>query len=82
MNVEPQKSFRISVHSDFRNKAKALLPELMNSNLAYIEAQKQMTDNDLFVVEEVLVEVPEREMLVPSPKRTACTLCGEKILKG
>ena len=82
LNVESQKAFRISVHPNSRNKAKALLPELMDSNLAYIEAYKQMTDNDLFVVEEVRVDVPEREMPGPPPKRTACTLCGEEILKG
>jgi formylmethanofuran dehydrogenase subunit E len=82
LNVESQKAFRISVHPDSRKKAKALFPELTDSNHVYMEAYKQMPDNDLFVVEEVWVEVPELEMPGPPPKRTACTLCGEEILKG
>jgi len=82
LSLVSQKAFRISVHPDSRNKAKALFPELTDSNHVYIEACKQMTDNDLFVVEEVRVEVPEREMPGPPPKRTACSMCGEEILKG
>ncbi|HPD60192.1 MAG TPA: FmdE family protein [Thermodesulfobacteriota bacterium] len=82
LNVDSQKAFRISVHPDSRHKAKTLFPELIDSNHVYIEAYKQMTDNDLFVVEEVRVDVPEREMPGPLPKRTACTQCGEEIIKG
>jgi formylmethanofuran dehydrogenase subunit E len=82
LNVKSQKAFRISVHPDSRNKAKSLFPELTDTNHVYIEAYKQMTDNDLFVVEEVRVGVPELEMPGPAPKRTACTLCNEEILKG
>src|SRR4030042_2325739 len=82
LNVESKKAFRISVHPDSRNKAKALFPDLTDRNHVYIEAYKQMTDNDLFVVEEVRVEVPEREMPGPPPKRTACIMCGEEIIKG
>ena len=82
LDVRSQKAFRISVHPDSRKKAKALFPELTDRNHVYIEAYKQMTDNDLFVVEEVRVEVPEREMPGPPPKRTSCTLCGVETIKG
>ncbi|WAC07207.1 MAG: formylmethanofuran dehydrogenase subunit E family protein [Thermodesulfobacteriota bacterium] len=82
LNLFSQKAFRISVHPDSRNKAKALFPELTDSNHIYIEAYKQMTDDDLFVVEEVRVEVPEREMPGPPPKRTACSICREEIHMG
>jgi formylmethanofuran dehydrogenase subunit E len=82
LNLESKKGVRVSVKTDARLKAKALLPDLADSNQVYIEAYKQLSDNDLFNIEEVIVTIPAWDLPGSPPKHVLCEQCGEEVLVG
>ncbi|RLA93874.1 MAG: formylmethanofuran dehydrogenase [Deltaproteobacteria bacterium] len=82
LNLESRKAFRISIHPDSRQKAKALFPHLTDKNHVYLEAYKLMSDKDLFTVEEVYVNTEDEDMPGPPPTRTKCQICGEEVIAG
>lgn len=81
-NLESKKAVRVSVNPGSRQKAKAFLPHLNNSNQVYLEAYKLMSDADLFNTEEVTVQIAEGDLPGLPPKCTLCQSCGEEIMKG
>ena len=82
LNLESQKAFRISVHPDSRQRAKGLFPHLTDDNHLYLEAYKLLTDEDLFIAEEIQIKVPDLDLPGPPPKRTKCHRCGEEVIQG
>jgi len=81
LNLESRKAFRISIHPDSRQKAKALFPHLTDKNHVYLEAYKLMSDKDLFTVEEVYVNTEDEDMPGPPPTRTKCKYAVKKLLQ-
>ena len=81
-NQKTKQAFRISVHPEARQRAKALFPDHTDKNHLYLEAYKQLPDDRLFVVEEVAVDLGGLDMPGPPPDRTACHDCGEEIIQG
>ena len=55
-NQKKNQSFRVSVHPEARQRAKALFPDRTDKNHVYLEAYKQLPDDQLFVVETGLIE--------------------------
>jgi len=82
LNLETQKAVRVSMQQDSREKARALFPHFTDESHVYLEAYKQMKDEDLFKTEEVRVHISNLDLPGPPPDRVSCEHCGEEVIKG
>ncbi|MBN2468180.1 MAG: formylmethanofuran dehydrogenase [Deltaproteobacteria bacterium] len=81
-NFETKRAVRISVRTDARAKAKDQHPHEVDKNLAYITAYKTLPTEEIFIAEEVTVDLSSFELPGPPPPRSQCNVCGEEILSG
>jgi len=79
MNLETGKAVRVFAREDSRQKAKDHFPAIENKYAAQLEAYKIMTDDELFDVMEVAVNVAPEDMPGRPMSRVACDLCGEHV---
>jgi len=82
LNEKTGQSYRISVHPEARQRAKDLFPDLTDKNHIYLEAYKQIPDDQLFLVEKVSVDLTGMDRPGPPPPRTQCERCQEEIIVG
>ncbi len=82
LNLKTNQACRISVHPKARQWAKELFPDLTDKNHVYLEAYKQLPDEQLFMVQGVEVDLAGLDMPGPPPARTECKQCGEEIIQG
>lgn len=76
VNLETQKAFRVVSTEESRINATAQTPLGADPAEQQLEAYKQMDDNDLFVIEEVQVNVPACDMPGPTKFKAVCVKCG------
>ena len=78
-NTKTGKAMRIVVREDSRVKAKEHFPEIENKYAGQLEAYKVMSDEDLFIVNEVIVNVAPEDMPGRPMRRVQCDSCGEHV---
>jgi len=79
LNLKTGKAVRIIAREDAREEAKVLCPRIENKYSAQLEAYKIMSDDNLFDVMEVRVEVKPEDMPGRPLRRTRCVACGEYV---
>src|SRR4051794_40569666 len=61
VDVSSGRAFRVAARESSKAVAKSMHPELENKNQQQMAAYREMTDEDLFDVQEVRVELPPEE---------------------
>lgn len=79
VNLKTGKSVRIIAREDARDKAKDLFPGIENKYTAQLEAYKVMSDEELFDVMDVHVDIRPEDMPGRPLKRVCCDSCGEYV---
>jgi formylmethanofuran dehydrogenase subunit E len=79
LNLNTGKAIRIIAREDAREKAKNYFPDIENRYRAQLEAYKIMSDEELFDVMEVSVELRPEDMPGRPLGRIRCDSCGEYV---
>jgi formylmethanofuran dehydrogenase subunit E len=79
INLETGQAVRIVSLWNAREKAAARYPDL-NASEAQKMAYREMTDLDLFSVQEVSVDLKPEDLPGPPLRKVKCEICGETIL--
>lgn len=79
VNLKTGKAVRVIAREDAREKAKEMFPNAENKYTAQLEAYKIMSDNELFDVMDVRVEIMPEDMPGRPLKRVSCDICGEYV---
>ena len=79
VDVSSGRAFRIAAKESSKALAKSLHPELESKNQQQMRAYREMSDADLFDVQEVKVELPPEEFPGYKSDRVVCSNCGEGI---
>lgn len=76
VNLNTGRAFRIVSREDSRELAAKYAPEVKDPHQQQFIAYKGMTLEELFTVEEVVVEVPPSDLPGPSRHQATCQSCG------
>ncbi|MBI3592959.1 MAG: TraR/DksA C4-type zinc finger protein [Nitrospirae bacterium] len=79
VNLKTDKAVRVIAREDSREKAKGYFPEIENKYAAQLEAYKVMSDEELFNVMNVVVEIKPEDMPGRPLRRVKCDICGEYV---
>jgi formylmethanofuran dehydrogenase subunit E len=79
VDVSSGRAFRIAARESSKALAKSMHPEMENKNQQQMAAYREMSDEDLFDVQEVRVELPPEEFPGYKAERVVCAECGEGI---
>ncbi len=82
LDLETNRAVRVVAREDSRGKAKSMFPEIAEESMRQLEAYKVMDDAELFVVEDVEVNLPPKDLPGRPRSRVACDQCGEGINDG
>jgi formylmethanofuran dehydrogenase subunit E len=82
LNLETNQAVRVVARDDAREKARAMFPQLGDAHRQQLEAYKVMEDAELFLVEQVVVNLPPEDSPGRPRSRVACDICGEGINDG
>ncbi|SEB67105.1 FmdE family protein [Terriglobus roseus] len=70
---------RIAARESSRDLARERFPEMTDKNQQQMRAYRELSDDDLFTVEQVEVTLPPNEFPGFKSGRVACAVCGEGI---
>lgn len=73
------RAVRVSARDDARSYAGRYAPFGLDKNAAQCEAYKIMPDDELFVVQEVVVDIPDHDQPGQPVSRMVCAICAEGI---
>src|ERR1700727_1272402 len=79
VDVSSGKAIRIAARESSKNLARQMHPEIADKNQQKMRAYREVTDDDLFTMQWVKVELPPEEFPGYKGERIACELCGEGI---
>lgn len=79
LNLKTGKAVRIIAKEEAKQRAKEYFPEIDDKYKAQIEAYKIMSDDELFEVMDVKVQIKPEDMPGRPLKRVKCDNCGEYI---
>ena len=79
LNLRTNRAVRISAREDSRSRAKERYPEIPDKYEAQIVTYQLMTDEQLFNVMEVAVNVAPQDMPGRPLRRVQCGACGEYV---
>jgi formylmethanofuran dehydrogenase subunit E len=79
VDVEKARALRIVARDDARDLVQVYSSPSLNKSDAQREAYRVMPDAQLFIVQEVYLDVPEHDRPGKPVSRVACDLCGEGI---
>jgi len=79
VDVSSGKAIRIAARESSKNLACQMHPEIADKNQQQMRAYREITDDDLFTMQWVKVELPPEEFPGYKGERIACELCGEGI---
>ncbi len=79
VDLESGKAVRIAAKESSKQKARDLHPEVEKKNQQQMLAYREMSENDLFDVQWVKVDVPPEELPGFKGERIVCAQCGEGI---
>src|SRR5262249_11530353 len=73
------RAIRIAAKESSKSRAREMHPEIENKNQQQMLAYREMSDDDLFSMQWVKVELPPEEFPGYKGERIACEACGEGI---
>ncbi|MEE9523570.1 MAG: FmdE family protein, partial [Thermodesulfovibrionales bacterium] len=79
LNLRSRRAVRIVAKEESRGLAKKYFPDMEDKYEAQLEAYKAMTDEELFVVMDVHVDIKPEDMPGRPVRRIKCSLCGEYV---
>jgi len=79
VDVKTNRAFRILTHNDARNHAWNYVRSGLEKDDAQREAYKVMPEEELFVVQEVLVDIPKYDLPGRPISKVMCAVCGEEV---
>lgn len=79
LNLKTNKAMRIIAREDSREKAKERFPEIENKYAGQLEAYKIMSDEELFDMMKVAVNLRQEDMPGRPMRRVQCDSCGEHV---
>jgi formylmethanofuran dehydrogenase subunit E len=79
VNLETGIAFRICSTEESRDLAQKYAPEITDSAQQQLEAYKRMDFDDLFTIEEVIIDVPACDMPGPTRFKSVCAKCGQVV---
>lgn len=79
VDVLTGRAVRVRVRDDARDQVWRYVPPGKNESDSQNEAYKVMPDNELFVVEKVVVDIPDHDRPGRPVSRVPCAVCGEGI---
>ena len=79
VNLRTGKAVRVVARDDSRERARSLFPGIGDKHKAQLEAYKMMTDDDLFTVSDVIVDLKAEDMPGRPLRRVQCASCGEHV---
>ncbi|MCL4457591.1 MAG: FmdE family protein [Nitrospirae bacterium] len=79
VNLKTGKAVRVIAKEEARDKAKEYFPDIQDKYKAQLEAYKIMSDEDLFDLMDVKVEIKPQDMPGRPMKRVKCEGCGEYV---
>ena len=79
VDLETGRAVRIAARESSKQKARELHPEIESKNQQQMLAYREMSDDDLFQIQWVKVEVPPEELPGYKGERIVCAECGEGI---
>lgn len=79
VNLKTGKAVRVVAKEEAREKAKEYFPQIENKYTAQLEAYKIMSDDELFDIMDVKVEIKPEDMPGRPLKRVKCNVCGEYV---
>lgn len=79
VDVETGKAVRVAARESSKDLARTLHPELSDKNKQQMQAYQEMTDEQLFQVQSVHVELLPEESPGYKGDRVVCEQCGEGI---
>jgi formylmethanofuran dehydrogenase subunit E len=82
VDLETRRAVRVLARDDSRAKAKSMFPAIAEESKRQLEAYKVMDEAELFVVENVEVNLAPEDLPGRPRSRVACSECGEGINDG
>ena len=82
VNLETSRAYRILATEESRNLAHQYAPEIIDKYRQQLRAYKLMPEDELFVVQEVEVTIPEFDLPGRPLRRVRCDICGEWVQDG
>lgn len=79
VDLQTQRAIRIAARESSKDLARKLHPELENKNAQQMLAYRELSDDELFTRQQVVVEVGPEEMPGFKGERIVCDACGEGI---
>ncbi|HSM87672.1 MAG TPA: FmdE family protein [Candidatus Limnocylindrales bacterium] len=79
VDVETGKAVRIAARESSKALAKSMHPEIADKNLQQMQAYRELSDEQMFDVQWVRVELPPEEFPGYKGERIVCDICGEGI---
>jgi formylmethanofuran dehydrogenase subunit E len=79
VNLETQTAVRIIARENSRERTKELFPEVTDQYAAQVLAYKVMSNEELFDMMPVHVDIPPADMPGRPLKRVSCSRCGEDV---
>jgi formylmethanofuran dehydrogenase subunit E len=79
VDVSTGKAVRIAAKESSKTLAGQMHPELESKNQQQMLAYREISDDDLFTIQRVKVELPPEEFPGYKGERIVCEICGEGI---
>jgi len=79
LNLKTGKAVRVIAKESAREKAREYSPEIEDKYMAQVEAYKIMSDEELFQLMDVKVELKPEDMPGKPLRRVRCDKCGEYV---
>lgn len=79
VNLESGNAFRIVSKESSREDAIHFAPEINDKRLQQLEAYKRMGTDDLFSIQQVIVDIPACDMPGPTRFKAICEQCGQVV---
>lgn len=79
VNLKTGKAVRITALEEARETSKKYCPEIENKYKQQLEAYRIMPEEELFKIQQVTVQVPDKDMPGRPMKRVQCESCGDWV---
>jgi formylmethanofuran dehydrogenase subunit E len=79
LNLKTNNAVRVVAREDSRERAKNYFPDVEDKYKAQLEAYKIMSDEELFDVMDVKIEINPEDMPGKPLRRVKCEKCGEHV---
>jgi len=79
VDVTAGKAIRIAAKESSKALARQMHPEIADKNQQQMLAYREISDNDLFTTQWVIVDLPPEEFPGYKGERVVCEVCGEGI---